>query len=313
MASNSIAETFYTEFTSRAEGFIDPITQQALRDSLILIAGLGSVGGPIALALLKAGAENLILADPDNVEISNLSRQPYFHDQIGQNKAFALSANLLRINPFAKIHTIPQGITNENLVPLVSQANMVIDAIDLQALDIVYGTHQAAAKLGKPTFVGYDLGSAAILRYYPYDTHPAMKPLNGEITEEDIHIFSETRDACLNGSIAIGTFVALLYSLMPKLIELDDVPIGQLREALNREHDNPTIYQDSPTPLALSALAVTAVRSKLAGEPVKKAMRIDLQTAVGGETEEEAHERMSLATQLRTILDQTYISIANHL
>jgi molybdopterin/thiamine biosynthesis adenylyltransferase len=49
--------------------------------SVVGIAGVGGLGSNIAISLTRAGIGKLILADPDTVSNSNLSRQQYFLNQ----------------------------------------------------------------------------------------------------------------------------------------------------------------------------------------------------------------------------------------
>jgi sulfur carrier protein ThiS adenylyltransferase len=57
-----------------------------LRRATVGIAGLGGLGSTVSVALARAGVGRLIIADFDNVEVSNLTRQQYFTDQIGRGK-----------------------------------------------------------------------------------------------------------------------------------------------------------------------------------------------------------------------------------
>lgn len=82
--------------------------QQKLLASRVLIIGLGGLGSPAALYLAGAGVGTLVLADDDDVHVSNLQRQILFtSDDIAQPKATAARQRLARLNP--QIDVIPCG------------------------------------------------------------------------------------------------------------------------------------------------------------------------------------------------------------
>ena len=96
----------------------------------VAICGLGGLGSNIALALARAGIGALILTDFDRVDVTNLNRQQYKAAQIGQEKAQALSDNLLEIAPY--LHVIPHTVrlTEENIPSLLSDADIICEAFD---------------------------------------------------------------------------------------------------------------------------------------------------------------------------------------
>ncbi|MBW2451613.1 MAG: ThiF family adenylyltransferase, partial [Deltaproteobacteria bacterium] len=73
-----------------------PGVHQHIKHACIGIAGVGGLGSSVAIALARIGVGQLILADFDVVEPSNLNRQQYFIDQIGQPKVYALRTTLMR-------------------------------------------------------------------------------------------------------------------------------------------------------------------------------------------------------------------------
>jgi sulfur carrier protein ThiS adenylyltransferase len=77
----------------------DPAVLSVLRRSSVGIAGAGGLGSNVAVALARAGIGRLVIADCDRIEPSNLNRQQYFVDQVGERKVEALRENLLAINP----------------------------------------------------------------------------------------------------------------------------------------------------------------------------------------------------------------------
>lgn len=66
-----------------------------LRNSTVLIVGLGAVGSWVACNLVQSGVKNLILMDGDTVDISNLHRQfGYRECDVGLKKADVLEKRL---------------------------------------------------------------------------------------------------------------------------------------------------------------------------------------------------------------------------
>jgi sulfur carrier protein ThiS adenylyltransferase len=107
-----------------------PGVHARVKQASVGIAGLGGLGSAIAVALARVGLGRLVLADFDVVEPSNLNRQQYFIDQIGQLKTEALAANLRRINPYVtcEIHSV--RLTPENIPAIFGSVNVMVEAFD---------------------------------------------------------------------------------------------------------------------------------------------------------------------------------------
>jgi molybdopterin-synthase adenylyltransferase len=92
------------------------------------IVGAGGLGGPIALALGAAGVE-LVIVDPDSVELSNLHRQIQFTNiELGQPKAARLAGSVVARTGTAR-GVIGRWSTG-NADELGADADVVIDASD---------------------------------------------------------------------------------------------------------------------------------------------------------------------------------------
>ena len=105
-------------------------TQILLNQGNVAIAGLGGLGSNVAYALARIGVGHLHLIDFDQVDITNLNRQQYFMEHVGMYKTDALKSILLKINPYLDIHTDCVKVTEDNLLELFKDNDIVCEAFD---------------------------------------------------------------------------------------------------------------------------------------------------------------------------------------
>jgi sulfur carrier protein ThiS adenylyltransferase len=101
-----------------------------LHNCRVGIAGAGGLGSNCAVALVRVGLGNIIMADFDIVSETNLNRQFFFRDQIGQRKVMALRDNLLRINPFLNIRIYDEILDPENIPLFFKNCDVIVEAFD---------------------------------------------------------------------------------------------------------------------------------------------------------------------------------------
>jgi sulfur carrier protein ThiS adenylyltransferase len=101
-----------------------------IRRVTVGIAGAGGLGSNCAVALVRAGFSNLVIADFDIVEPSNLNRQAYFSDQIGRPKVEVLRENLLRINPGLHITALQIKLDTTSIRSSFDTCDAVVEAFD---------------------------------------------------------------------------------------------------------------------------------------------------------------------------------------
>lgn len=73
--------------------------REALAGRLISIVGCGSFGSALADMLVRAGADRLVLIDPEPLAIENVGRHVLTAASVGEPKVRALAARLREINP----------------------------------------------------------------------------------------------------------------------------------------------------------------------------------------------------------------------
>lgn len=94
----------YPEMVKRNFGFVNDEEQKRLKETPVFICGVGGMGGACLLSLIRAGLENVGIADIDTFEVSNLNRQVFATMKtIDVDKAEASILQIKDINPEAKV------------------------------------------------------------------------------------------------------------------------------------------------------------------------------------------------------------------
>lgn len=105
--------------------------QLKLAESRVLVIGVGGLGSPAAMYLAAAGIGQLVLTDPDQVELSNLQRQiVHPTDAIGEDKVASARRTLNALNPECRVEAIPAALEGDALAEQVARADVVLDCSD---------------------------------------------------------------------------------------------------------------------------------------------------------------------------------------
>jgi molybdopterin/thiamine biosynthesis adenylyltransferase len=97
----------------------------------VLIVGAGGLGAPAALYLAAAGVGSIFLADPDDVDRSNLQRQViYTEADIGAPKVEAAADRLHALNPHVFVAGYNGAFDPGNADELVEGVDVVLDGTD---------------------------------------------------------------------------------------------------------------------------------------------------------------------------------------
>ena len=137
---------------------IDIEGQQKINDSTILIIGMGGLGSPTALYLAAAGVGHIIIADFDQVELSNLQRQIiHSTSDIGDDKVNSAKTKLLDLNPNITVTVANEIMHSDNLASLIKDVDIVLDGTD--NFESRFEINKACVECHKP------LISAAVIRF----------------------------------------------------------------------------------------------------------------------------------------------------
>ncbi len=147
--------------------------QSRLGRSQVLVVGAGGLGCAVLPYLAAAGVGQLVVADPDQVEETNLHRQPLYRmADLGRSKVSAACTALTALNPQLRVAALETRVTPANAAALVAGCDVVVDAADSLALTYVLSDACQAARvplvsasvLGLAGYVGAFCGGAPSYR-----------------------------------------------------------------------------------------------------------------------------------------------------
>ena len=128
------------------------VGQERLRDTKVLIVGVGGLGSPVALYLAAMGVGTLGLCDGDLVSESNLQRQVLFTEGgVGKAKGTEAARKLRELNSGIEIKVFLEPLDVGNVRDIMAGFDVIVDGTD--NFSTRYLINDAAVELGK-VFVG---------------------------------------------------------------------------------------------------------------------------------------------------------------
>jgi molybdopterin/thiamine biosynthesis adenylyltransferase len=106
-----------------------PENQRKLKDSAVLVAGIGGLGGTAALYLAMAGIGKMKLAHYGDLTLSNMNRQILMKDdRIGESRVIQAKKSIGEINPGIEIEIYNERTTEDNVDTLIAGAQLALSA-----------------------------------------------------------------------------------------------------------------------------------------------------------------------------------------
>ncbi|XP_033174036.1 adenylyltransferase and sulfurtransferase MOCS3 [Drosophila mauritiana] len=148
--------------------------QLKLKNSSVLIVGMGGLGCPAAQYLAAAGCGHLGLVDYDEVERSNFHRQIlHSEDRCGMSKAESARIALNELNPHCEIHCHSRMLYPHNAMHIIRGYDVVLDCTD--NVPTRYLLSDACVMLNKPLVSGSALKMDGQLTVYNYGNGPCYR------------------------------------------------------------------------------------------------------------------------------------------
>lgn len=163
-----------------------------LKNTKILIFGIGGVGGYTVEALVRSGIENFCLVDGDCVSESNINRQIIATIKtVGRPKVDVMKERILEINPDAKVETKNMFYLPENSHEIdFEKYDYIIDAIDTitAKLDIIMQAKKHNKKIISAMGAGNKMNACGFIVADIFDTKvcPLAKVMRKELKDRGV-------------------------------------------------------------------------------------------------------------------------------
>ena len=112
---------------NREEMLIGKESINKLKNSNVIVFGLGGVGSYVVEGLVRVGIGNITIVDKDIVDITNINRQLIADTEtVGMAKVDAEKARILKINPQINVASIKEFVNKDNIENIFAIANNII-------------------------------------------------------------------------------------------------------------------------------------------------------------------------------------------
>lgn len=151
--------------------------QEKLKQSSILVVGVGGLGAPLLQYLTAAGVGKIGIADFDEVSLSNLQRQILFNtNTIGASKAHTAVEVLEALNPHVAFEVFTNKLTSDNALSIIEKFDIIADGTD--NFPTRYLVNDACIILHKPLVYGSVHGFEGQCSVFNYNGGPNYRDMH---------------------------------------------------------------------------------------------------------------------------------------
>lgn len=172
-------DEYHEVVTNRNRDKITLEEQARLRTKRVGVIGL-SVGGETAVTVAQEHlCGEMVLADFDRLDLSNLNRLSAGIDELGENKARVVARRIGKIDPYLDLTLFEDGVTGDNLDDFLSGLDLLLEECD--DLPMKYRIRQEARR--RNLNVVYAGDERGFLSVEPYGQHPDLASFHGRVPD----------------------------------------------------------------------------------------------------------------------------------
>jgi hypothetical protein len=170
-------DAYIEVITNRNRDKITTDEQRRLSGKRIGVVGL-SVGGEAAVTLAQEHlCGEIVLADFDRLDLSNLNRLNAGCDELGHRKTTIVARRIAKIDPYLGVRVFEEGVTAENVAAFLDGLDLLVDECD--SLDLKYRLRVEARARGIDVVFAAD--ERGFLSVEPYGGRPELRPFHGRL------------------------------------------------------------------------------------------------------------------------------------
>lgn len=166
---------------------VDIAGQQRIVNSRVLVLGAGGLGSPVLLYLAAAGVGELLVADGDRVDETNLQRQIVHRTgAVGEKKTSSARSSLAELNPDVQVTEIDSHLDEASMLAWARGCDAVVIGTD--SFTSRYAANRACMALGIPLISGAAIGLTGQLSVFDFrrEDSPCYSCLFPDGRDEDI-------------------------------------------------------------------------------------------------------------------------------
>ena len=196
--------------------------QAKLANARVLVVGAGGLGCTVIPALAGAGVGQLILIDPDVIELANLHRQTlYTMADIGTPKATAAARRVKALNPDCQPMPIIARLDPANAPDLIAAADVIVDAADSFA--VTYTLSDLCLAAGKPLISASVIGQSGYAGGF-CGTAPSYRAVFPDLPAQA----ASCATAGVLGPVVAALAAVQAQMVLAQLIGLQPSPLGRV-------------------------------------------------------------------------------------